>query len=135
MGLTWPNETICILDSTTNSQPSTPRARSSPRSNDSTSSKCSDCRRRCENKDNCDAENQGDFDDDSGILNEIMNEGEGSGSESNEAVMRHSDSLSSGSDSGYYNARGIPIFIFYNNLKKILIENYRLTVLGALRII
>ena len=48
-------------------------------------------------------DNQEDFDDDSGILNEILN---GSGSESNEGIMHHSDSLSSGSDSGFYHARG-----------------------------
>ena len=51
-------------------------------------------------------DNQEDFDDDSAILNEILNEGERSGSESNEGIMHHSDSLSSGSDSGYYHARG-----------------------------
>ena len=52
-------------------------------------------------------DNQGDFDDDSAILNEILNEGEGSGSESNEGIMHHSDSLSSGSDSGFYHTRGM----------------------------
>ena len=52
-------------------------------------------------------DNQGDFDDDSGILNEILNEGEISGSENSGGTMHHSDSVSSGSDSGFYHSRGI----------------------------
>ena len=39
-------------------------------------------------------------------MNEILNEGENSGSESNEGMRNLSDSLSSGSDSGFYHARG-----------------------------
>merc|ERR1712223_205965 len=41
-----------------------------------------------------------------GILNELLNEGEISGSENSARTMHHSDSLSSGSDSGFYHSRG-----------------------------
>ena len=95
-----------FVESNSSSQPSTPRGRSSHRSNDSTISKCSDCRHKCDNKPSSDLDNHDDFDDDSGILNEILNEGENSGSESNEGLRNLSDSLSSGSDSGFYHARG-----------------------------
>ena len=95
-----------FVESNSSSQPSTPRGRSSHRSNDSTISKCSDCRHKCDNKPSSDLDNHDDFDDDSGILNEILNEGENSGSESNEGMRNLSDSLSSGSDSGFYHARG-----------------------------
>ena len=94
------------MESNSSSQPSTPRARSSHRSDDSTTSKCSDCRHKCDNKTHSEMDNQEDFDDDSAILNEILNEGEGSGSESHEGIVHHADSLSSGSDSGFYHARG-----------------------------
>jgi hypothetical protein len=109
-----------LIESNSSSQPSTPRARSSHRSDDSTASKCSDCRHRCDNKTHSDIDNQGDFDDDSAILNEILNEGEGSGSESNGGIMRHSGSLSSGSDSGFYHARGMydminSMFLMFTN--------------------
>ena len=97
---------IFFVESNSSSQPSTPRGRSSHRSNDSTISKCSDCRHKCDNKPSSDLDNHDDFDDDSGILNEILNEGENSGSESNEGMRNLSDSLSSGSDSGFYHARG-----------------------------
>ena len=102
-------KTYCFhffVESNSSSQPSTPRARSSHRSNDSTISKCSDCRHKCDTKTSSDLDNHDDFDDDSGILNELLNEGENSGSESNEGMRNLSDSLSSGSDSGFYHARG-----------------------------
>ena len=104
-----------LTESSSSSQPSTPRTRSSHRSSESTSSKCSNCRHKCDNKASPGLDNQNDFDDDSGILNEILNEGEISGSENSGRIMHHSDSLSSGSDSGFYHSRGKNCFYTFSS--------------------
>ena len=106
---------IFLIESSSSSQPSTPRTRSSHRSSESASSKCSNCRHRCDNKASSELDNQNDFDDDSGILNEILNEGEISGSENSGRIMHHSDSLSSGSDSGFYHSRGKNCFYTFSS--------------------